>query len=253
MTLQGFSLLNNPTEYGFWYEIGIIIILIIFVGMIYQKYLVKRHKLTLILFGIFICFLIAVITSWLSKLFDIYYPEIRASQGNFTLLEDWFFESIWNFRFPMIMATISALFTFSLKIQAFQEQPMKLHLWLIWIFAFVSIGFSIIFYTGEGFYTPIAFLLVFIYMLIVYISFMRRALIVRSQISDPKAKSAFASLAIMAFCFILIFLFFLIDQVLVVVIDSSFSIFYFLAWSWSILAILSAYFGYISPRGSKAK
>ena len=71
-------------------------------------------------------------------------------------------------------------------------------------------------------------------------------------VREPIYRRAFPSLTIMAISFMLIFLNLLIDRIFILVFEiPGFTIFYYLAWAFTIVGIVSAYFGYIRPEISK--
>ncbi len=83
----------------------------------------------------------------------------------------------------------------------------------------------------------------------VYAPFLKRAL--QAYRGLPEFSQAFLSLAIMSISFMLIFLNFAIDRVLIFLGSPGFTVFYFLAWSFVIVGIFGAYFGYIRPKSSE--
>ena len=100
----------------------------------------------------------------------------------------------------------------------------------------------------------IAFLLTLIFMAMIYLVFMYRTLVAYKLVERPIFRKAFLSLAIMAICFILIFVCFLIDRILILLLDiPGFTLFYYLAWAFTILGILCAYLGYIRPEAGELK
>jgi hypothetical protein len=97
----------------------------------------------------------------------------------------------------------------------------------------------------------IAFLLVAFYMCIIYIPFMSSALTAYRSVDQPRFKNAFLSLAVMAFSFLLIFINFFIDRLFILFGSIGFTLFYYLAWSFALIGILGAYFGYIRPKSKE--
>lgn len=59
------------------------------------------------------------------------------------------------------------------------------------------------------------------------------------------------SLAIMSISFMLIFLNFAIDRILILLNTPGFTLFYYLAWISAIIGIFGAYYGYIRPKSSE--
>ena len=85
------------------------------------------------------------------------------------------------------------------------NQSLRVKIYIAEIFAVICILSDIILYQGIGYDTVINFLLVFVYMLIIYGTFMARALKLRKDVQEPQIKRAFGSLALMAFSFIVTF------------------------------------------------
>jgi hypothetical protein len=85
-------------------------------------------------------------------------------------------------------------------------------------------------------------------MLIIYLSFASRSFQSYRATREAYYKKAFLSLAVMSICFILVFIMFLIDRLLILLGSPGFTVFYFLAWSFAVLGILGAYLGYIKPK-----
>ena len=73
---------------GFWFEICILIILTFLLIAVFRKYLVKRHRLTLLLFFIFVCFYIAIWASWSLQTHSLIFSHIRISESKFTLYRE---------------------------------------------------------------------------------------------------------------------------------------------------------------------
>ncbi|MFW9972229.1 MAG: hypothetical protein ACFFDF_18735, partial [Candidatus Odinarchaeota archaeon] len=94
----------------------------------------------------------------------------------------------------------------------------------------------------------IAFLIVFIYMVMVYAPFLRRSIESYRAVEEKNYKQAFLSLAVMSISFMLIFLNFAIDRILIFLGSSGFTVFYYLAWIFAIIGIFGAYYGYIRPK-----
>ena len=90
-------------------------------------------------------------------------------------------------------------------------------------------------------------------MLIIYGTFMARALKLRKDVQEPQIKRAFGSLALMAFSFIVTFCCFLIDQIYGFLGIGAYSIFYYMAWIWAIIGMLGTYLGYITPKSHEQK
>ena len=128
-------------------------------------------------------------------------------------------------------------------------------------YSIIYVGFSCVFVlfiyeNGNTFLNVIAFLIVFIYIVMVYAPFLRRALQYRA-IQDYK--QAILSLKIMLISFMLIFLIFFIDRLLIFLGftifyflgSPDFTVFYFLPWIFAIVGIYGAYYGLKSPKSNE--
>ena len=76
---------------------------------------------------------------------------------------------------------------------------------------------------------------------------MGNGLYLSKRIEDPIYRKAIHSITFMAWCFIAIFLCFLLDQIVAIPTGWASNIFYYLAWMWAVLAIGSSYLGYLKP------
>ena len=84
----------------------------------------------------------------------------------------------------------------------------------------------------------------------VYAPFLRRSIESYRGVEEKTYKQAFLSLAVMSFSFMLIFLNFAIDRMLIFLGSPGFTVFYFLAWISAIVGIFGAYLGYVRPKSS---
>ncbi len=85
----------------------------------------------------------------------------------------------------------------------------------------------------------------------VYAPFLRRSIESYRAVEGKTYKQAFLSLAIMSISFMLIFLNFAIDRLLIFLGNPGFTVFYFLAWIFAIVGIFGAYYGYIRPKSTE--
>ena len=85
----------------------------------------------------------------------------------------------------------------------------------------------------------------------VYIPFMMSSLTTSKSVDDPIYKKAFQALAIMSLFLVLVMVMFLFDRIMILLGSPGFTIFYFLAWIFVVLAFLAAYLGYIRPKSSE--
>ncbi|MHA1489941.1 MAG: hypothetical protein ACTSRI_09815 [Promethearchaeota archaeon] len=240
---------------GMVYEIVIIIIASILLVLIIRKYFEKRHRLTLYLFIIFLNFSIAIIFSCLSKVLVLYSGEEYVYNNTVpapnTLLT-WIILRILDFRFSFFLITIALFFSYILKVNVFEKGYNQTQKIIVIIYGSWTGFYSLIIYErGNTLLDVFAFLFLLIFMSMIYIPFMLRSIETYKSVDETFYKKAFFSLAIMSLCFMLVLFGFLIDRVFILLGSPGFTIFYFLAWSFVIVAMLGAYLGYVNPKSKE--
>ncbi len=231
---------------GMIFELFIIIIAAVLLVLIIKKYLIKRHKLTRLLLFIFLGYFIAIIFSWLSKVFVV-------AQIN---IDTYLYNIIFDFRLSEFFVTIAIFLSYILKVNVFEKGYITWQKYIVIIYGTFTCFFILVFYevfhvflnVDETILTIIAFLMVFIYMTIVYGPFLRRSVESFRAVEESTYKKAFLSLAIMSISFMLIFFNFAIDRVFIFLGSPGFTLFYYLAWIFAIIGIFGAYYGYIRPK-----
>ena len=233
---------------GMIFETFIIVISVVLLVLIINKYLIKRHKLTRLLLIIFTCYLIAIVFSWLSKVFV--FTQISAVQDGSIVA--WMYNITIDFRLSEFFVTIAIFLSYILKVNVFEKGYNTLQKYVITIFGlFACIYVLFIYENGNTLLDIIAFLIVFIYMVMVYAPFLRRSIEGYRRTDEKVYKQAFLSLAIMSLSFMLIFLNFAVDRVFIFLGSPGFTAFYFLAWISAIVGIFGTYYGYIKPKASE--
>ncbi len=238
---------------GFIFELIIIVIFSILLILIFIRYLEKKHRLTLYLFLIFLFFAISIVFSWLSKTLRLYSgldyltnPAV-ADPGT---LESWFFLRIVAFRFTFLFIIIGVFLTYILYVNLFEVNPSQIQKLFVYIFGgFTMIYLMVIYSKGNNLFEILAFLFTGIYLSAIYLPFMFRCIKTYRSVDEKMYKNAFLSLAIMSISTILILICQLIDRLLMIILDiPGYTIFYFLGWSFVIVATICAYLGYIRPK-----
>ncbi|TXT53435.1 MAG: membrane protein of unknown function [Promethearchaeota archaeon] len=235
---------------GMIFESFIIIIAVILLILIMQRYYEKRHELTLYLFSIFLNYVIAILFSWLSKImvvaqiFNILDP---------TSLLGWFLYRIKDFRLSEFFVVIGIFISYIFKVKIFDDGEYNLlQKYLVIAYGIASGIYILIFYqVNNVLLDVIAFLLVAFYMCIIYIPFMRSSIKAYKSVEQEGFKNAFLSLTVMAFSFLLIFFNFFIDRLFILFGSLGFTLFYYLAWSFVLVSVISAYLGYIKPKSKE--
>ncbi len=217
-----------------------------------MRYFEKRNKLTLYLFMIFLNFVIAIVFSWLSKVIVLYsgieYVYNNALPDPGTSLS-WLLLRIIDFRFSFVFVTISTFFSYILKVSIFEKGYNQIHKTIVIIYGCFTVIYSLLAYQrGNTFLDVLAFLFVLIYLSMIYIPFLIRSFNTYKKVNEQVYKKAFLSLVIMSLSFMLVFLSFLIDRILILLGDPGFTIFYFMGWTLVVIGIMGAYFGYIRPK-----
>ena len=233
---------------GMVFELFIITFAAVLLILILKKYLIKRHNLTRLLFIIFINYFIAILFSWISKVLVVY--QVNMTQDGSLIV--WFYNVISDFRLSELFVTIAIFLSYILKVNVFEKGYNKIQKFAVIIYGvFTCIYVLFIYERGNTILDIIAFLIVFIYMVLVYTPFLRRAIESYRGVQEKIYRQAFLSLAIMSVCFMLIFLNFAIDRVLIFLGSPGFTVFYFLAWIFALAGIFGAYYGYIRPKTSE--
>lgn len=235
---------------GMFYELFVILISIVLVILVIKKYQEKKHKLTLYLLIIFLLYLAAVAFSWFSKVGVVL--RLDEVVEEYSLLGIFYYRIV-SFRLSEFFVCIAIFYSYILKVEVFQEGYDKIQRMLLIIFEVITCFYVLVVYDPADtsisiLLDAIAFLLVFVLMASVYIPFMYRAIEAYRGVQEKQYKTAFRSLAIMSLSFSLIFLNFLIDRLLMLILDiPGFTPFYFAAWAFAIIGIYGAYAGYIRP------
>lgn len=233
---------------GMIFESFIIIFSAVLLVLIVKKYRVKRHNLTRLLLIIFTCYFLAIVFSWISKVFV--FTQLSVIQDGSIIA--WMYNIIVDFRLSEFFVTIAIFLSYILKVNVFEKSYNTLYKYIVIIYGiFTCVYILIIYENGNTLLDIVAFLIVFIYMVMVYIPFLRRAIQSYRGVEEKVYKQAFLSLAIMSFSFTLIFLNFAIDRVFIFLGSPGFTAFYYLAWISAIVGIFGTYYGYIRPKASE--
>ncbi|MGV9171420.1 MAG: hypothetical protein ACOC35_02465, partial [Promethearchaeia archaeon] len=220
--------------------------------LIFLKYRERKHKLTLYLFIIFSCYLLAIIFSWLSKVLVLYSGIEYLQEGATSeprILASYILLRIANFRFSFVFLTIAIYISYILKVNIFDNgiynelQRIIISIYAVFtaIFSFAAYGLT------NVLLDLLAFLFVFVFMLTIYLQFLLAAYKSYKKVTEKPIKTAFTSLMLMSFSFIMILFSFLIDRILIFMGSPGFTVWYFMAWTWGIIGIVGTYYGYIRP------
>nr|MDO8109482.1 hypothetical protein [Candidatus Sigynarchaeota archaeon] len=234
---------------GFYFELVIIAMAVVWDVLTLAKYRQKKNPMTLLLFLTFLNWTAGIVFSWLSKYFEAFVYGI----GLTVPLSDpnyWIISRIMGFRISFLFVTIALYISYYLRVKLFEKEMKKASNIFHVVFGAITCVLSIVLYNvitmDNSIDRIIVFALVFVYMAIVYFPFMTKSLKI-AKTQQGAFKNAFMSLAIMSAFFISVFFCFLIDQMIGVVTGEGYTPFYFLAWISAIIGFISAYFGYIRP------
>jgi hypothetical protein len=238
--------MNNILLIPFVYELVILFIALLFEGLIIKQNSKKRSKLKTFLLLQFLFYTIAIAFSCYGKylrFINDVFPE------SITGMNRYLFGLIWDLRLALCSMVFGIIYSFKFKIELFDsDKPLnqnnKIFIGIGCIIAATSI---FLYEPGVQLYTLIVFGLIFIYDALVYIPLFVKSIQLANRVEDKKHKKAIFSISFMALCLVSIFLSFLLDQLILMLYFTRFSIFYYLAWFWAILGFISSYFGYIKP------
>ena len=144
------------------------------------------------------------------------------------------------------MIVIAADITHILKVKIFDDTPNKVERWILVIFSLITIVFALTAMEQENVTLDVlAFLFVLIVMCFVYIPFVIASLKMYRVMKEPHYKKASLSLAVLGISFVMVFVGFLADRVMIMITGSGYTVFYFAAWGFVIVGTFATYFGYI--------
>jgi hypothetical protein len=239
---------------GMIYESFVLFIALILLLLIVMKYMEKKHKLTQYLLFVFVFYTLAIFFSLLSKIFVVLRLDLVIEPYS-TL--GWIFFRILSFRVSEFLVCIAIFLSYIFKVKIFHKDFNKIQKYIVIIFGSFTAFYDLVIYEPKpGFLAvlldAIAFLLTLIFMSMIYIAFMYRSIEAYRGVKEPIYRKAFLSLTLMAICYMLIFLNFLIDRIFILVLNiPGFTIFYYLAWAFAIIGIICAYLGYIRPEARR--
>jgi hypothetical protein len=204
--------------------------------------------------GVFFFYSLAILFSLISKIFVVLRLDLIIDP--YSPL-GWIFFRILSFRVSEFLVCIAIFLSYIFKVKIFQEDYNQMQKYVVIIFGSFTAFYNLVIYEPIHGFTSvlldaIAFLLTLIFMSMIYIAFMYRSIEAYRGVKEPVYRKAFLSLSLMAICYMLIFLNFLIDRIFILIFEiPGFTIFYYLAWAFAIIGIVCAYLGYIKPEASR--
>lgn len=234
---------------GVIYEGIILLIALSLVTISLINHIKVRNKLSLLLFLIVLSYSCSIFFSWVSKILNAF-SNIDYLIYNYVADPNtpisWILLRITDFRisYAFLIATIYLSKLFKGKI--FEEEINKINKYIFIGFAIFNLIFSLfIFQKGNVLFDVLTFFFVFIFMTMVYIPFLLRAIKAFKSTDHPGFRKAFLALSIMSLSYISVLLCLLIDRIFILFGHFGFTIFYFLSWAFVIIGILSTYYGYL--------
>lgn len=244
----------EKTYIGLLYETGIIFLFLILLILIIIHYSKKKTVNTLLLLGSFTGIFVAIIFSWLSKFYLIKNGILGFDDLDPNIPNFWFISVLLQFRISFVLLVIAADFTYILKVKVFDDMPKKIERLILIILSIATILFALIaIEQGNVLLDVLSFLSVLVIMTYVYVPFIIASLKMYRILEETQYKRATLSLSAMSFSFIMVFVSFLADRLIMLIFNSEgYTFFYFSAWAFSIIAAFAAYLGYIRTSRKKS-
>jgi hypothetical protein len=169
-------------------------------------------------------------------------------------MDNYLYNIVIDFRLSEFFVIIAIFLSYILKVNVFEKGYNSIQKYIVIIYGIFACFFVLVFYKDiitfiDGdLLDTFAFLIVFVYMVMIYAPFLRRSIQSYRAVEEKIYKQAFLSLVIMSISFMFIFLSFAIDRVTIFMGGLGFTVFYYLAWISAIVGIFGAYYGYIRPK-----
>ncbi len=236
-----------------WFELGVLIVSSILLGLILRRHFQKRNELTKLLFLIFLNMTIAIFFMMLAKIYYLFF------NAEFLVETDpgfWFISRVLYFRFGFLFIATSTLCAHVFHVKVFEEKPAKWINYFNYIFGiFIMFWAMVVFLFKDLLLNLALFVFLMLYLLLVFAPFAKQSFRAgRSTLLEAPFRKAFMYLGLMGVCFIWVLGFNMLDQ-LAHFIDNNitYSPFYFLGWIVHIVGMLCAYFGFLNPRARETK
>ncbi len=236
------------------YETVVFITYNYLLSMVRRRKKEKPTKLTNILFKLFLGYDVAILFAIIQKIFNVIWGGVP-----YTLIPTealYFVGILQSGRIGLVGALVGTIYAYELYLRIFKKEiPEKKRKVIIGIgiaiCIFLLTAYQFNTETGQEIfmYQIIGFGCMFLYMIIVYVPFTKEAFYLAGRISDDKQvyKKGIKSLGNMALSFVLIFFCFLLDQLVLMLFEWKYSVFYFSAWLFALYGTYASYSGYIKP------
>jgi len=246
------TILYNMVNYyfiGMIYEGIVLLFALPLIILSLRNYIRVRHRLALLLFLILLSYLCSIFFSWFAKVLRVYsnidyiiYTDVLDPNTPIS----WILLRISHFRISYVFITIAISLSYLFKVKIFEEEFTVIKRNMIIGFTIFNLIFSLfIFQKGNVLFDVLIFLFVFIFMNIVYIPFLQSAIKAYKSTDHFGFRKSFLSLSIMSVSYILVLFCLLVDRIYIFFGHYGFTIFYFFAWIFVLIGIISNYFGYL--------
>jgi hypothetical protein len=238
-----------------YFFIGIIyegiVLLIALSGVIISliNHIKVRNKLSLLLFLIALNYTCSIFFSWVAKVLNVF------SNIDYIIYEhvvdpntpiSWILLRITGYRITFAFIIVAIFLSKLFKGKIFEEEINKINKYIFIGFAIFNLIFSLfIFQKGNVLFEVLIFFFVFVFMIMVYLPFLLKAIKAYKSTDHPSFRRSFLSLSIMSFSYISVLLCLLVDRIYIFFGYYGFTLFYFLSWVFVIIGIFSTYYGYL--------
>jgi len=234
---------------GMIYEIIILLIAIPLITLSLINYIKVRNNLSLLLFLILLSYGASIFFSMVAKALHVYstidyiiYADVPDPNTPYS----WFLLRILLFRISYVFIIIAIFLSYLFKVKIFEKEIKQINKYIILGVTIFNLIFSLfIFQKGNLLFDVLTFFFVFIFMTLVYLPFMLDAMKAYKSTDHPGFRKSFLSLSIMSLSYISVLLCLLVDRIYIFFGHFGFTLFYFLAWVFVIIGIISTYYGYL--------
>jgi hypothetical protein len=237
---------------GLIFEGIVVVMFIVMLILTLNQYRKRKNDLTKLLLLIFFFYAIASTFSWSAKLVYWTFNVTDLVDIDSNLSYYWLIRLILKYRISFASIAIAAYINYIFKVKVFQKEPNKGERIFMLIFSIVTATFSVFVITDNSIPDLIAFFLMFLATLIIYVPIIRNSFKLAQRIEEPKYRSALFSIGFMGFFFIMIGISMVLDRVMIIFFGSGgYTVFYYFGWTAAILGTIAAYLGFIRPSQGK--
>lgn len=236
---------------GFFFELGIVILVLVLLILIFMHYRRKKKKLNRIILIAFTLIWLAIIASSIAKY--LYFTTQLEFSELMELPSAWIIGRITQYRvsFALILGAIYCLYEFKEIIFSPERKIIQDKIYKYLMIFFISFILITFFNREDYLLDVLCFLFTTLYAIAVLGTFIVQAskLYRRVNKAEKIYRTGLLSLILMSVFLLLIFVFLLLDRVVIIMNPGhpGFTAFYYSAWISAILAVVSAYLGYIRP------